>query len=68
MKVLVLTGSPHKNGTSNTFDENVLREEFDIPNEYTPVCLLPLGYKAEDCPLNPLHDKRKSIEELVEYK
>ena len=24
--------------------------------------------RAEDCPMNPLHDKRKSIEDLVEYK
>ena len=51
-----------------SFDESILREEFSIPNEYTPVCLLPLGYKTEDCPMNPLHDKRKSIEDLVEYK
>ena len=50
------------------FDENVLREEFNIPTEFTPVCLLPLGYKTEDCPMNPLHDKRKKIEDLVEYK
>ena len=50
------------------FDENILREKFNIPEEYTPVCLLSLGYKAEDCPINPLHDKRKSIEDLVEYK
>ena len=51
-----------------SFDENILREEFNIPTEYTPVCLLPLGYKAEDCPVNPLHDKRKNVEDLVEYK
>ena len=51
-----------------SFDGNILIEEFSIPAEYTPVCLLPLGYKAEDCPINPLHDKRKSIKDLVEYK
>ncbi len=51
-----------------SFDEDILRKEFNIPNEYIPVCLLPLGYKSEDCPLNPLHEKRKSINELVEYK
>ena len=51
-----------------SFDENILREEFNIPNEYIPVCLLPLGYKTDDCPINPLHDKRKNIEEIVEYK
>ncbi len=51
-----------------SFDENILREEFDIPSELTPVFLMPLGYKAEDCPMNPLHDKRKTLEEIIEYK
>lgn len=51
-----------------SFDENILKEEFNIPDELTPVLLMPLGYKAEDCPINPLHDKRKSLEELIEYK
>ena len=50
------------------FDEKILREEFDIPSEYMPYLLMQLGYKSEDCPINPLHNKRKSIEELVEYK
>lgn len=51
-----------------SFDEDILRQEFDVSNEYTPYLLMPLGYKAEDCPMNPLHDKRKTLEELVEYK
>ena len=50
------------------FDEKILKEEFDIPNELTPVCLLPLGYRTVDCPINPLHNKRKNIEDIVEYK
>ncbi len=51
-----------------SFDENILRNEFNIPSEYIPVCLLPLGYKSVDCPINPLHEKRKNIEDIVEYK
>ena len=51
-----------------SFDEEILRNEFKIPGEYIPVCLLPLGYKADDCPINPLHEKRKSIKDIVEYK
>lgn len=51
-----------------SFDENILREVFNIPDELTPVLLMPLGYKAEDCPINPLHDKRKALEEIIEYK
>lgn len=43
-----------------SFDETILRNEFNIPAEYIPVCLLPLGYKAADCPINPLHEKRKN--------
>ena len=50
------------------FDENILRKEFSILEELVPVCLLPLGYKAEDCPMNPLHNIRKSIEDIIEYK
>ena len=50
------------------FDEKILREELKIPNDLTPICLLPLGYKSNDCPMNPMHSIRKSIEELVEYK
>ena len=51
-----------------SFDENILKEEFEIPNELTPVLLMPLGYKTEDCPMNPLHAKRKALEEIIEYK
>lgn len=51
-----------------SFDESVLREEFAIPSDFIPVCLLPLGYKAEDCPVNPFHEQRKKIEDIVEYK
>ncbi len=49
------------------FDEKIIRECFNIPKDYIPVCLLPLGYKTDDCPINPLHDKRKKMEEIVEY-
>ena len=51
-----------------SFDENILRKEFSIPNNYIPVCLLPMGYKTDDCPINPLHEKRKKLEDIIEYK
>ena len=51
-----------------SFDENILRKEFSIPNNYIPVCLLPMGYKTDDCPINPLHEKRKELEDIIEYK
>lgn len=51
-----------------SFDEKILKEEFGIPDSLTPICLLLLGYKAADCPINPLHNVRKTLEEIVEYK
>lgn len=50
------------------FDGNKLKELFDIPENLTPVCLLPIGYKSKLCPPNPMHKIRKKIENLVEYK
>ena len=48
------------------FDRDIVREEFDIPENLQPVCLLPMGYKAEDCPMNPMHNQRKNLSEIVE--
>ena len=50
------------------FKEDVLRSEFDIPENLVPVALLPVGYKAKLCPPSPLHKIRKNIQELVIYK
>lgn len=50
------------------FDWNILINEFVIPNNLTPIALLPIGYKADDCPENPNHNIRKNIDKLVEYK
>ena len=49
-------------------DRWVLRSEFDIPENLFPVCILPMWYKTDDCPISPLHSDKKSIDELVEYK
>ena len=49
------------------FDENILKEKFNIPDGLIPVALIMLGYKSEDCPYNLNHDKRKNIDEIVEY-
>ena len=50
------------------FDGDILKREFNIPENLIPVCLLPLGYKSDNCPESPMHNVRKSIEEIVEYK
>jgi nitroreductase len=49
-------------------DRWVLRSEFDIPENLFPVCILPMGYKTDECPVSPMHTNKKSIEELVVYK
>ena len=49
------------------FDGDVLREEFNISENLIPVCLIPLGYKTDDCPENPNHNKRKELNEIIEY-
>lgn len=49
------------------FDGEVLRKQFNIPDNLIPVCLLPLGYKIDECKPSYLHETRKNIEEIVEY-
>ena len=50
------------------FQEEVLRELLDIPSHFKPICLLPLGYEAEDGPISPNHTRRKELSEIVEYR
>ena len=50
------------------YKEPLLREQFRIPEHYEIVCLLVLGYPAEDCKPHPqLHTDRKPMEETVFY-
>ena len=47
------------------FDSNKVKELFHITKE--PICLIPLGYKDDNYPGNPMHNVRKELEETVEY-
>ena len=49
------------------FDGEMLRKEFNLPDNLIPVCLLPIGYKKEECKPSHLHEKRKNVEEIVDY-
>ena len=49
------------------FDQEELSKMLNLPEEIVPVCILNLGYKTDDCPINPLHYKRKDISEIVKY-
>ena len=50
------------------FDGEILKNEFNIPDNLVPVCLLPIGYRSKLCPPSPFHNIRKNIKEIVEYK
>jgi nitroreductase len=50
------------------FETSKVIEEFNLPNNLKPVCLLPMGYKAKLCPPSPLHKIRKSVETFTEYR
>ncbi len=50
------------------FDGDILRREFNIPDNLIPVALLPLGYKSKLCPISPFHKIRKDLKKLIEYK
>lgn len=50
------------------FDRKIIKEEFEIPENLTPVCLIPIGYKSKLCPPSPMHNIRKDIKKIVEYK
>ena len=65
--MLVATNEGLDNIWVEMFDENVIRDKYNIPSNLKPICLLPIGYKTDDCPLNPLHNKRKELSEIVEY-
>lgn len=49
------------------FEREIIREEFSIPENLIPVALLPIGYKEENCPDSPNHNKRKDLTDIVEY-
>ena len=49
------------------FDRSVLRKELSIPENVFPVCLIPIGYRADDCPVSRNFHNRKPLSEMIEY-
>ena len=47
------------------FDRELTKKLFNIPEKYQPELLLPIGYIDREPSI--LHERRKEIEELVEY-
>ncbi len=50
------------------FDKEILKQEFNLQENIEPICLIPLGYKTDDCKPSPMHNARKDLSEIVEYK
>ncbi len=50
------------------FDKNILKQEFNFDANIEPICLIPLGYKTDDCKPSHMHNDRKDLSEIVEYK
>ena len=50
------------------FDENRVRQAFDLPDNLVPVAMLDLGYPADGShPWPGAHEKRRPLEETVIY-
>ena len=50
------------------FDKNLLKQGFNLDDNIEPICLIPIGYIADDYQGNPMHNVRKEMREIVEYK
>ena len=50
------------------FNSQVLRDEFNIPDNLFPVALLNIGYRERDYESSSLHYMRKELKDIVEYK
>lgn len=49
------------------FDPEKIKNQFNLPPNIRPVCLLPIGYPTGDClPYKPWHDVFRPLEETVE--
>lgn len=49
------------------FDIEETQKKFNLPKNIVPVMLLPLGYRTDNYPGNPLHNIRKELSETIEY-
>ena len=50
-----------------SFKPNALKDEFNIPDNFIPVAILPIGYPAVDAAPSPFHSQRLDITETVFY-
>ena len=51
----------------NLFPNTQTARELGLPETFVPVCLMPMGYAAEDAAPSPRHEAHRPIDELVSY-
>ena len=51
----------------NYFPNTQMEQAFGLPESERSVLIMPIGYKAEDCPMNPTHNERKPLSATVKY-
>jgi nitroreductase len=49
------------------FNPEQIRTSFNLPDNYIPVALLPIGYPDEDAYPSPMHNSRNPLEKTVFY-
>lgn len=50
------------------FDKDIIKQEFNLPDNIKPICLMPLGYHSDDYKTSPFHNVRKDLNEIVEFR
>ncbi|MBR5922701.1 MAG: nitroreductase family protein [Clostridia bacterium] len=48
------------------FDRKIIKAELGIPENIFPVCLIPIGFRAQDCPVSRNFHNRKPAGEFAE--
>ncbi len=49
------------------FNKQELKKQFHLEEKIEPICLIPIGYKADDYKGNPSHNNRKNLKDIVEF-
>ena len=49
------------------FDKEKVKELFNLDSNIEPICLIPIGYKADDYTFSMNHNVRKDLNETVNY-
>jgi nitroreductase len=47
------------------FIPEAVMEEFDLPDNVVPVCILVMGYPAQEAVPSALHSKKKDLKDMV---